>query len=535
MLQKVALHIHNQHVYLFRRLLRRRADPHGLSKPFRRRNGWVVNPRQGDPAALIVEDKWWHDNSKSPYWAYFQCNDSYNERSHAGVAFYDEFHMPRVVFDDLQQMFSGVKGFQDKKRGEGGRGMRTQPLLLKVCSLVYILTDGGARPVYRAAQRACLSPQTVRKFHHAAITHVYFNHLRWHVYLPRTQEELQESESKFQRCGFAGAFCSMDVVHAPWHQCPHGFTHTCKGKEGFPTLAWNCAIDRTGLCIHISGPHHGARNDKTIAMVDELIQALRNGTNPLFANYRFSLTDKHGNVKHVYGVYALVDGGYHFWRVLICGNSFASDVFSARFAKRLESVHKDPERFFGIIKKRFHSIDGGMRWRDPKQHHYAFCLCCMLHSMIARHRKYHTVGQDPDDYMKAKLVDDQLRLQRQSPRHAGKGDYMPHPVNDVAVGNVTARLREPAFFALRQALIANYEAQWEQQAVLWLKPNSQLRPSFASRGGQQCAQDTRPLLPGRGRRGAQEASRHAWISDGEDSGDEESGDDEATGPTAAPS
>jgi hypothetical protein len=35
-----------------------------------------------------------------------------------------------------------------------------------------------------------------------------------------------------------------------------------------------------------------------------------------------------------------------------------------------------------------------------------------------------------------------------------------------AVGNVTARLREPAFFALRQALIANYEAQWEQQAVL---------------------------------------------------------------------
>ena len=68
--------------------------------------------------------------------------------------------MPRVVFDDLQQMFSGVKGFQDKKCGEGGRGMRTQPLLLKVCSLVYILTDGGARPVYRAAQRACLSPQT---------------------------------------------------------------------------------------------------------------------------------------------------------------------------------------------------------------------------------------------------------------------------------------------------------------------------------------------------------------------------------------
>ena len=238
MFQKVALHLHNQHVYLFRRLLRRRAEAQGLSKPFRRRNGWKLKPRQGDPAALVVEAKWWHDNSKSPYWSYFQGNDSYNERSHKGVTFYDEFHMPRVVFDTLHQMFIGVKGFQDKNRGDGGRGMRTQPLLLKVCSLVYILTDGGARPVYRAAQRSCLSQQCVRKFHHAAIAHLYFNHLKQHVFIPRTQEELRESESKYAKCGFPGAFCSFDVVHAAWHQCPHGFTHTCTGKEGFPTLAW---------------------------------------------------------------------------------------------------------------------------------------------------------------------------------------------------------------------------------------------------------------------------------------------------------
>ena len=43
------------------------------------------------------------------------------------MAFYDEFHMPRVVFDDLQQMFSGVKGFQDKKRGEGGEACAHSP------------------------------------------------------------------------------------------------------------------------------------------------------------------------------------------------------------------------------------------------------------------------------------------------------------------------------------------------------------------------------------------------------------------------
>jgi hypothetical protein len=56
-----------------------------------------------------------------------QCNDSYNERSHAGVAFYDEFHMPRVVFDDLQQMFSGVKDGNVKHAAEPPRCRRRCP------------------------------------------------------------------------------------------------------------------------------------------------------------------------------------------------------------------------------------------------------------------------------------------------------------------------------------------------------------------------------------------------------------------------
>ena len=83
-LLKVALHLHNQHVYLFRHGQRRRAELRELHKPCLRRNGWVVKPRQGDPGAKVVEDKWWRDNSKSPYWEYFKSDASYNERSAAG-------------------------------------------------------------------------------------------------------------------------------------------------------------------------------------------------------------------------------------------------------------------------------------------------------------------------------------------------------------------------------------------------------------------------------------------------------------------
>ena len=521
LLLKVAVHLQEQRVLLVR---------HGLNKKRRsfkkihyRRNGWDVKPRHGkDPNALVVEDKWWHDSSKSVYWQYFKDDTSFNECTVQAVEFYDEFHMPRAVFRDLYSMFKDTPGFKDKKRGDKGRGMRTQPLLLKVCALVYILTDGGARPIYRAAQRACLSEKCVRTFMYRALEHLHMHHFSQHVFLPKTHAELQRTERKYARSGFPGAFISLDVVHCAWIQCPMKYTHLCSGKEGFPTLAWNCGVDRNGICTHISGPHLGARNDKTIALVDELIQTLHNNLNQLFSDYVFGLTDEHGFLQRLKGVYALVDGGYHFWRCLICGNAHEVERFAARFAKRLESVRKDPERFFGILKKRFYSLDGGMKWRDPKHHHHAFCVCAMLHNMIARHRKYHTVGEDPDDWIKARIVTDDERLRRQ-PQYAGRGASLPHPEKH-DVGNVTAKLRDPAFFALRRMLVANYRHLWERQLIFWLKPMSQLRKSWVGGGGGREAQDTRPLLPGRARRGAVEPSPHAWCSDGED--DEGGGEDD---------
>ena len=154
------------------RYLRSRRQP-CFKKAHYRRNGWDVKPRHGkDPNALIVEDKWWHDSSKSVYWQYFKDDTSFNERTIQAVEFYDEFHMPRAVFRDFYNMFHGMPGFKDKKRGDGGRGMRTQPLLLKVCALVYILTDGGARHINLIRNSRDGARRTKRTSH----THTHTTH-----------------------------------------------------------------------------------------------------------------------------------------------------------------------------------------------------------------------------------------------------------------------------------------------------------------------------------------------------------------------
>ena len=99
-----------------------------------RRNGWDVKPRHGkDPNALIVEDKWWHDSSKSVYWQY-KDDTSFNSTIQV-VEFYDEFACHGLSSVTLYNMFHGMPGFKDKKRGDGGRGMRGQPLLSKFALL----------------------------------------------------------------------------------------------------------------------------------------------------------------------------------------------------------------------------------------------------------------------------------------------------------------------------------------------------------------------------------------------------------------
>ena len=90
------------------RYLRSRRQP-CFKKAQYRRNGWDVKPRHGkDPNALIVEDKWWHDSSKSVYWQYFKDDTSFNERTIQAVEFYDEFHLvvdSRHAFDNQQLFF----------------------------------------------------------------------------------------------------------------------------------------------------------------------------------------------------------------------------------------------------------------------------------------------------------------------------------------------------------------------------------------------------------------------------------------------
>ena len=96
-----------------------------------------------------------------------------------------------------------------------------------------------------------------------------------YIYLPREEEELRSVMADNEEVGLPGAVGSMDVVHVKWSNCPTGDFNRVKGKESYPSLAFQCILDYNRRICHVFGPQFGSRNDKHIVKMDDGVVAIR--------------------------------------------------------------------------------------------------------------------------------------------------------------------------------------------------------------------------------------------------------------------
>jgi hypothetical protein len=83
------------------------------------------------------------------------------------------------------------------------------------------------------------------------------------------------------------------------------------------------------------------------------------------------------------GVYFICDGGYIRWPELIC--PYKHEPVSSRkgyFSSKVESVQKDVECVFGIVKKRWRILNYGIRFSSMEFIEKIFSVCCILHNMM---------------------------------------------------------------------------------------------------------------------------------------------------------
>jgi hypothetical protein len=183
---------------------------------------------------------------------------------------------------------------------------------------------------------------------------------------------------------------STDGVHIGWHNCPAQWRSFFAGKEKVPTIAYNVTANHRRFIHGVTAGHPGTRNDKTISWFDKLIQDVR--TDPFYKNLQFRLMDKDGQLNVHVGGWVLCDGGYHRWREMQCPlkPTELSDLDELAWSKRAESVRKDIECTFGILKGRFRILKLPVYYHSNSKNAVhgkrkvdnVFFTCCMLHNML---------------------------------------------------------------------------------------------------------------------------------------------------------
>jgi len=286
------------------------------------------------------------------------------------------FRVPLSKVDELVQLFLSRGWIRKTQHCKDDDRLRVKAQLLIMATLNII---GHHTPVRTLTTNTEISTSEHRSFLHLFLDNMYSIKDEY-IFYPRTPNELHDVMEKYRGVHLPGCGGSIDVVHLKWSTCPAGDRNRCIGKEGYPTLAFEVITGYDREIFGVSSIQFGTRNDQHIVKIDANVNKIKNDW---YKTVEWEYYDQFGNRHKAVGVYLICDGGYLRWPILICpykGEGVAT--MKGYFSANLESVRKDVECVFGILKKRWKILEYGIRFRDIKVVEKVFVVCCMLHNMM---------------------------------------------------------------------------------------------------------------------------------------------------------
>ena len=206
-----------------------------------------------------------------------------------------------------------------------------------------------------------------------------------HVVAPVDAPSLSAHAADYDLAGLNGCFGSMDATHIAMECCYHGLQNLHDGaKLPGPCRTYNIVTNNSRKILDSTSGHPGRWNDKTLVLCHDLIVKLHGGK--IFQDNMFEL-EEHGldgriRKRKYKGAWVITDNGYLNWACTI--PPFKEPVFKSEhdFTKWLESIRKDVECTFGILKGRFRQLKTGTRLHGIKATYRIWLTCCAMHNML---------------------------------------------------------------------------------------------------------------------------------------------------------
>jgi hypothetical protein len=203
-----------------------------------------------------------------------------------------------------------------------------------------------------------ISESTVNKFFHQFITNFANAVYNKYVYVP-DGAELDAVQEVYSRMGFPGCVGSMDCTHLVWDRAAKKVANQCKKSGSAKTLSFEVVVDHFRRIHHVSKYFYGATNDKRVMFNDtypyDLVHCRVHG------DREFITYNSLGQPSKWRGAWIITDNGYTRYMSLQCPDHHATDHDEVMFAEWLESMRKDIECTFGILKQRFRILKNPIR------------------------------------------------------------------------------------------------------------------------------------------------------------------------------
>jgi hypothetical protein len=177
----------------------------------------------------------------------------------------------------------------------------------------------------------------------------------------------------------------MDATHIGMERCSISRSNMHMGpKLKMPSRTYNITASHRRRILSTTTGHPARWNDKTLMLFDSFMTGLKKGK--ILSDVAFTLQerDEDGTIVEIpyEGAWLIVDNGYLHWSCAV--PPFKETVFyqEIRWSEWLESMRKDVECTFGIMKGRFRVLKTGVRLHGIEATDKIWLTCCALHNLL---------------------------------------------------------------------------------------------------------------------------------------------------------
>ena len=261
----------------------------------------------------------------------------------------------------------------------------------KKSSPIELLVLGALRYLGRGwtfddiVESTCISAETHRRFFIAFLqfgSTVLYNK---YVVTPRNSEEAASHMVEYEKAGFPGCVGSCDCTHIATEKCQYNLknNHTGRNKKA-TTRTFNLTANYRRRILHSTCGGPGRWNDQTMVTYDGFITGMHEGTELSDVQFQLYEYNDEGDVisRDYSGGYVIVDNGYHDWSVTVPPFSRTNNIQEIRWSKWVESMRKDVECTFGILKGRWRILKCGVRVHGVDKVDLIWFTCCALHNWL---------------------------------------------------------------------------------------------------------------------------------------------------------